>query len=41
MANINSIVSIDIGKSGILTISFAGEKVGLAPERGDLALDYI
>lgn len=41
MASIKSVVSIDTGKSGTLTILYAGRKVGLAPERGDLALDYI
>lgn len=38
MASIKSVVSIDPGKSGTLTILYAGRKVGLAPERGDLTL---
>ena len=41
MASIKSEVNIDIGKSGALTILYAVPKIGLAPERGDLALDYI
>ena len=41
MTSLKSLVSIDTGKSGTLTILYAGQKVGLAPERGDFALDYI